>query len=201
MLEQEISLAPLRKSETQQREPAPMPAPKPRDADTSLTEESALVASLFEKYHEAIFAYLYRLLNDREAAHDLTQETFLQLFRTRDQLPDVKNQRAWIYRIATNAARNAIKRRQRFAWLPWRKVEPSSVSEPDPSHRIGRDLAIEQVLAELPPAYRAPLLLYSHDGFSVREVAQALGLSEGAVKTRLYRAREMFRDLYQEKDL
>jgi RNA polymerase sigma-70 factor (ECF subfamily) len=50
----------------------------------------------------------------------------------------------------------------------------------------------------LPVRYRAPLLLYSHYGFSVREVAEVLEISEGAVKTRLHRAREAFRRLYAE---
>ncbi len=144
---------------------------KKRDADAG----SALVSDLFERYHEAIFAYLYRMLDDAEAAHDLTQETFLQLFRTRDRLADVENLRAWVYRLATNLALNAIKRRRRFTWLPWRKVEDARQTAPDPLQRLGRELDVEQALNQLPPEYRAPLLLYSHDGFSVREVAEALG--------------------------
>lgn len=170
---------------------------KKRDADA----EATLVSELFERYHEAIFAYLYRMLDDSEAAHDLTQETFLQLFRTRDRLTGVENLRAWVYRLATNLALNALKRRRRFTWLPWRKIEDAPQTDPDPLQRLGRELAVEQALNQLPPDYRAPLLLYSHDGFSVREIAEALGLSEGAVKTRLYRAREMFRKLYDREDI
>ena len=58
----------------------------------------------------------------------------------------------------------------------------------------------EEALAALPAAYRAPLLLYSHYGFKVSEVAEVLGVNEGAVKTRLYRAREMFRRAYDRED-
>ncbi len=161
----------------------------------------SLVVVLFEQYHTAIFAYVYRLVDDREWAHDLTQETFLRLFRTRDRLPEVENQRAWIYRIATNLALNALKRHRRFAWLPWRSGDVAHLTQPDPTEGADQSLAVERALAELPSRYRAPLLLHSHYGFSVKEVAQALNISRGAVKTRLYRAREMFRQVYQGEDI
>lgn len=156
-----------------------------------------LVAELFEQYHAALFAYLYRLVNDREWAHDLCQESFLRIFRARGRLAQVSNPRAWIYRIATNVAFTALKRRRRFAWLPWRSRDAEKLAATDPTEHSDRRLAIERALAQVPLHYRAPLLLYSHYGFSVREVAGALDLSEGAVKTRLYRAREMFRQVYE----
>jgi RNA polymerase sigma-70 factor (ECF subfamily) len=159
------------------------------------------VVTLFEQYHTAIFAYVYRLVDDREWAHDLTQETFLKLFRARNRLPRVKNQRAWIYRIATNLAFNALKRQRRFAWLPWRSADVARLTASDPTQDSDRCLAVERALAQLSPHYRAPLLLHSHYGFSVQEVAQALNISKGAVKTRLYRAREMFRRVYDGEDI
>lgn len=66
----------------------------------------------------------------------------------------------------------------------------------DPAGRVAQQRRVAEALATLTPTYRAPLLLYSHYGFSVREVAATLEISEGAVKTRLYRAREMFRRAY-----
>ncbi len=170
------------------------------EAHTAHHEPEALVADLFEQYQAPVFAYLYRLVNDREWAHDLSQETFLQLFRTRHRLPEVENRRAWVYRIATNLALNALKRSRRFAWLPWRHADDLQLHAPDPAERMDEHAALERALAELPADYRAPLLLYSHYGFSVREVAKALDLSEGAVKTRLFRAREMFRQAYDRGD-
>lgn len=155
-----------------------------------------LIADLFRKYNQPIFAYLYRLSNDWELAHDLTQETFLQLLRTADQLPSIENPRAWIYRIATNLAFNTLKRRQRFTWLPWKLLDEQHVPSDDPIKRIHQRDEVAKALATLPIKYRAPLLLYSYDDLTVREVATTLNLSEGAVKTRLHRAREMFRQAY-----
>lgn len=158
-----------------------------------------LVTQLFEQHHQAIFGYLYRLVNDAAWAEDLTQETFLKLYRSRKRLLNVENQRAWVYRIASNLAFNGLRRRRRFRWLPWQDGEwqqASALSHPDLAERFHLQRRISQALSNLPARYRAPLLLYSHYGFSVREVAEALELSEGAVKTRLYRAREMFREAY-----
>jgi len=170
------------------------------EARSARHEPEALVADLFEQYQAPVFAYLYRLVGDREWAHDLSQETFLQLFRNRHRLPEVENRRAWVYRIATNLALNALKRSRRFAWLPWRQADDLQMHAPDPAERVDEHAALERALAELPVDYRAPLLLYSHYGFSVREIARALDVSEGAVKTRLFRAREMFRQAYERGD-
>jgi RNA polymerase sigma-70 factor (ECF subfamily) len=174
------------------------PIPESMVAAGVQPDSKQLVADLFEKYHAAIFAYLYRVVGERELAHDLCQETFLRVLRAHGRLRRVDNQRAWVYRIATNVAFNDLKRRRRFAWLPWRNIDGVAAPIPDPGEQTDQRVAVERVLARLPMRYRAPLLLYSHYGFSVREVAEVLEISEGAVKTRLHRAREAFRRLYEE---
>jgi RNA polymerase sigma-70 factor (ECF subfamily) len=161
---------------------------------TAGNEANSTLTHLFERYNAEIFAYLCHMLRDREAAEDLAQETFLQATRTGDNLRQVNNQRAWLYRIATNLALNALKRRRRFAWLPWVETRDS---ESDTAEQVGKQAALEQALAALSPEHRAPLLLYAHYGFSVAEVAEALSISESAVKMRLCRAREMFRQAYE----
>lgn len=138
-------------------------------------------------------------MDDWELAHDLTQETFLQLVRTAGQLERVENRRAWSYRVATNLAMNALRRRQRFAWLPWRQTNSQHLVGEDPAEQVQQESDVARALASLPANYRAPLLLYNHDGFTVREVATALNLSEAAVKVRLHRAREMFRQAYEKE--
>jgi RNA polymerase sigma-70 factor, ECF subfamily len=163
-------------------------------------ENASLVAALFDQYRSAIFAYAWRLVGDREWAEELTQETFLRVFNAREQLPRVINRRAWVYRIGTNVCLNAIKRRRRFAWLPWPIGHIPTLEESDAAEQIVRRDALELALAALPPEYRAPLLLYTHYGFAVCEVAEALAISEGAVKTRIYRAREMFRKAYEREN-
>ncbi|HEX8681930.1 MAG TPA: RNA polymerase sigma factor [Ardenticatenaceae bacterium] len=163
-------------------------------------DSAVLVSALFEKWSTPVAAYVYRLVGDWEVAHDLTQEVFLRVFNNRHQLEGVENQRAWVYRIATNVAFDYLRRRRRFAWLPWRSDQTASLPEPmATTEEVDQRVAVERALAHLPPDYRAPLLLYGYYGFSVREVARALDISEGAVKTRLYRARELFRQVYEKE--
>lgn len=155
------------------------------------------VAALFAQYHSPICAYLYSLVDEWDLAHDLTQETFLELFYTRHRLREVENRRAWIYRIATHLALNRVKRRRRFAWLPWHLSEKELQFQwQELDADVEQRVAIEEVLTTLSPRYRAPLLLYTYYGFSVREVAELLELSESNVKVQLHRARELFRKRY-----
>ncbi len=163
------------------------------------TDADALATHLFEHYHLEIFTYLHRMMGDREWAQDLAQETFLSAYRARDQILGLHNPRSWLYRIATNLALNELKRRRRFAWLPWHGHEERPASG-NIAEEVGRETLIEMALAALPPDYRAPLLLYAHYGFKIMEVAEALNLSEGAARMRLQRAREMFRQVYRKED-
>lgn len=158
------------------------------------------VVDLFEAYHEPIFAYLYRLTGDAEWAHDLTQESFLRVYETRRKLTGINNTRAWIYRIASNIAFNAIKRRRRFRWLSWRDedvLHDAGMSAAGPENEIDVERRVGAALASMTPVYRAPLLLFTQFDFSVKEIAEALDISESATKTRLFRAREMFRAAYE----
>ncbi len=163
------------------------------EVEAALADE---VAYLFQQHHQAIFAYLFRLLNHRETAHDLTQETFIRVLQHRHALGEIKNKRAWIYRIATNLARNAHRRQSFLRWLPWRNAGDGRYAQTWESYLVEEQLDVERALAALSPIYRSPLLLYVRDGFDISEIADILGISEGAVRTRISRARKKLRYLY-----
>lgn len=165
-------------------------------------ELTSQVVALYAQYQTATCAYLYSLVGEWELANDLNQELYLRLFRTRLQLPGIENPRAWVYQIATNLALNAIKRRQHFAWLPWHQAsnEAHLVWQHDLESATADREQLEQALAQLPTDYCAALLLYSGHGFSIREIATALQISEGAVKVRLHRARALFAEVYEESE-
>lgn len=156
------------------------------------------VIALFEAHHAEIYAYLYHMVGNQQWAQDLVQEAFVNVLKARRSLADVCNPRAWLYRIATNCALNALKRRRRFAWLPWQAVDREARGQSDMAENALRANMVQAALAALSPDLRAPLLLYAHYGLSVAEVAQALHMSEGAVKMRLLRARNQFRQVYEE---
>jgi RNA polymerase sigma-70 factor, ECF subfamily len=167
-------------------------------AHLGVDAEAEQVAELFEQHRAAVYAYLARVARNPELAEELTQETFLKVYAARDRLSDIDNPRAWIFRIATNACLTTLKRSRRFRWTPWESGtgQEGHANRGAPDRVIERD-AVERALAALSDDYRVPLLLFSHHGFRVAEIAAILGISEGAVKTRVYRAKEMFLRAYR----
>lgn len=165
----------------------------------------------FAQYRLPLLDYLYGMTRDREWAADLVQEAFLRAYAASGDPDAINAPRAWLYRIATNTALTALRRRKHFTWLPLTAVEPESgVSSSDrwtrpeaptlPSHDFAvgvaeRD-AVWRTLAELPPRWRSVLLLQATAGFEVSEIAAQLGLSEANVRKILFRAKERFRELH-----
>jgi RNA polymerase sigma-70 factor, ECF subfamily len=171
-----------------------MPAEAARD------EQAQRVAELFEEHRGPVYAYVVRLVRDPHLAEELTQEAFLKVYQAREKLPGIENPRAWIFRIATNTCLTALKRNRRFRWLPWESAESWQATQVDEPGGVGQRDAVEKALLSLSEDYRAPLLLFSYHGFRMAEIAEVLGITEGAVKTRVYRAKEMFLRAYEQGD-
>jgi RNA polymerase sigma-70 factor (ECF subfamily) len=142
------------------------------------------------------------------------QEAFLRAWASATPLVEIRQPKAWLYRIATNLALNQSRRQRRFVWLPLETVEPLGAANssnrwripPPASHMRGADDmaasiverdAIWATLAALPPRQQAALLLQTSAGFEPREIAVLLALSETNVRKILFRAKERFRTLYQ----
>jgi RNA polymerase sigma-70 factor (ECF subfamily) len=176
--------------------PFPLPV---STADAPPTAARADVLALFERlfadYQTPILNYLYRLLGDLALAEDLTQETFTRAWKARVRLPALENPRAWLYRIATNAARDHHRRARLLAWWPLLGREPALEAE-DPADSAIESEAMRRALLKLAPDYRVPLVLYTCQEFTVAEIAAALDLSVDAVKQRLVRARQQLREAY-----
>ena len=170
--------------------------------------EAAAFDHLVNERSGDIYALLYRLTEDEEEARDLAQETFLQAFRCVHQFRGEANVKTWLYRIAINLARN----RWRW-WTRRRRSLTSSLDggdeysqsllatlrdsrEPDPEQnalRHEREQILQTALGKLRRNYREVVVLRDVEGLSYEEVAAALSLSIGTVKSRLSRAREELR--------
>jgi len=163
------------------------------DADDSVLSFDAI----FTRYHRAIYAYLLGMVGDVEQAQDLAQDTFLKAYTALARTPDPALP-AWLYRIATNTALDALRRRRRLTWLPFAPGDEGHWPTPAPDlpTQYAEREAVGAALAQLSPRDRACLLLRARDGLTLEEIAQALGLSTGAAKMTLYRAKERFRAAY-----
>jgi len=172
--------------------------------------EATAFNRLVEERHGDIYALLYRLTEDPEEARDLTQETFLQAFRHFASFRGESDLRTWLYRIAVNQARN------RWRWWKRRRRDrtvsldaPASegfdaplsaglenTDAPDPELQAlarERERALHAALRTLSRPYREVIVLRDIEGLSYEEVAVALDLNVGTVKSRLSRGRTELR--------
>ena len=160
--------------------PALLPIPlKPAEGSASRPGDARLlIERLFAEYHTPIVNYLYRLLGEAHLAEDLAQEAFTRAWRGREQLLRVDNPRAWLYRIATNAARDHIRRARLLAWLPLASAEPALMTQGHEAASLEAE-RMRRALLALSPDYRIPLVLYTCQDFSVAEIAERVAGRSG----------------------
>jgi RNA polymerase sigma-70 factor, ECF subfamily len=163
---------------------------------------------LFQRLGPRVLQYVRRLVGSQARAEEITQDVFVQMFRFRDRYRPESRLSTWVFTIATNLCLNELRRPERQLRVDlWeRRSEegdrPEELSLPDPDAidpeqgAAGRELAraLETAVAALPPKQRAALLLSRIDGMAYRDVADALGTTEGAIKALLFRATHGLRD-------
>lgn len=165
---------------------------------------------LFERYANPLLCYLTRITGNRSVAEELVQEVFLRVCRAAPAYEPRTVFRAWLYTIATNVARNEIRKREytvRILPLHERSASPDRgraatagrAEQGSPEEMAGArklEEIIQEGLCRLPDKQRTALILSRHHGFSYDEIAGVLGLRLGAVKSLIHRAtRSMQRHL------
>lgn len=147
-----------------------------------------------------VFGYLWRLTGDEQLAHDLCQETFLRAWQQFSKIRHYEQPGAWLFRVATNLALNAIERRTIVSGRVSPLHEDHHPLVEDASGRIARLDLIHRTLLRLSARERAALVLREVEGFSMDEIAHALELSANSVRMLLSRARAHFRQRYEGDD-
>jgi RNA polymerase sigma-70 factor (ECF subfamily) len=158
--------------------------------------DQAAFAHLVEVYQGPVYNLAYRMLGSAQDAEDAAQETFLRAYVQFDTYQPERRFASWLLSIAAHYCIDQLRRR-RFTWLPldnmpfldWLsggEVEPEGAT----LQREERD-QVRQLLTRLSPSYRLVIVLRYWYDLSCQEIADIAGLTESAVKTRLYRAREM----------
>jgi RNA polymerase sigma-70 factor (ECF subfamily) len=162
---------------------------------------------LFRAHEHDIFTYLWRMTGDEQAAYDLAQETFLRAWRHFARIRAYERPGGWLLRVATHLALNHLRNRAtslgaavslEAADIARHSFAPSTAAS-DPGARVADADTERRALMALPPRQRAALVLREVYGLSCREVAAALGISAGAAKTLLWRARDELRERYAEE--
>lgn len=175
------------------------------DPDLELVErwqsgDSGAFELLVRRHQQRVFGLLLRMLGDRDEALDAAQETFLNLHRHGHRFRREARWTTFLYRVAVNAAlnrrRNLGRRRAHMEALSQQGAGalPDAPASPESAALSGELRArVQAEILALPPALRAPVILYDIEGLPYAEIAAALNIAEGTVKSRIHRARQTLR--------
>jgi RNA polymerase sigma-70 factor, ECF subfamily len=166
---------------------------------------------LMERYEPRIQGFLRKRLNDEERVEDLTQDTFLRTHRARESYDPSRKFSTWIHTIANNLLKNEFRNRSRRRETVFSELRPEAspsggASRPvefqaegaDPEQDTYRsDLreAIDTAIEKMDEHHRIPFVMREVEDLSYEEIAEAIGIPVGTVKSRLNRARNSFRSL------
>jgi RNA polymerase sigma-70 factor (ECF subfamily) len=165
---------------------------------------------LVRRYQRPISAYVYRMVGDYESALDLTQEIFIKVYGSLARYRPEFKFSTWIYKIAHNSAVDHLRRvggRERSLIngtdtdqydMP---IESDRLSPEQESEREERRVEIESIVKSLPPAYRELIVLRHSQDLTYEEIVEVTGLPLGTVKNRLFRARELMRQILIERGI
>ncbi len=168
---------------------------------------------LVNRYKHPLMNFVYRFLGDYDEADDVVQETFLRVHRNRDAYKQVAKFSTWLYTIAGNLAKTALRRRTRHQFFSltdrWRKHDDKDYDIPDTRHLPDQQAdgallheRVQEALGKLKPKYREVVLLFELQELSYEEICQITHLNIGTVKSRLNRGRAqlklLLRDLLDE---
>jgi RNA polymerase sigma-70 factor, ECF subfamily len=157
--------------------------------------EDDAILSLLRRYRPPLVRVLTGVTGDEAAAEDAAQEAFLKAFRSLDQLKEPKAFYSWLRRLAV---RQVLRRR------PSEEPLEDALEQLDPrrgpAETIETRLFVQGVLARLPVELRTTLVLREIEQMDYREIAEAMEVPVGTVRSRLNSARERFRKVWREED-
>jgi len=177
-------------------------AAEPHAAEPHAAEPADWVApswdEIVRQHADRVYRLAYRLSGNRSDAEDLTQETFVRVFRSlADYTPGTFE--GWLHRITTNLFLDMVRRRQkiRFGALAEDASERLATDEPGPERAYEQnnlDPEIQQALDALPADFRAAVVLCDLEGLTYEEIALTLDIKVGTVRSRIHRGRVLLRE-------
>lgn len=165
---------------------------------------------LVRRYQRPIVSYVYRMLNDYDLSLDVAQEVFIKVYNSLERYSSDYKFSTWLYRIAHNAAIDHIRRRSGKEQSLETESEDGTyqlqIESPRPTPEQDRERSewrneIESVVKCLPSVYRELIILRHSKDLSYGEISEVTGLPLGTVKNRLFRAREMMREMFVDRGL
>lgn len=159
---------------------------------------------LVEAYERPVYNLTYRMLGTPEEAEDAAQETFLRAYARLKQYNTDHKFSTWLFSIANHHCIDRLrKRRKTFVSIDDNPVLQNLQHEaPEPEETmldVEQATELQELISQLEPEYRTPLVLRYWEEYSYEEIAEAMEISLSAVKSRLFRARKQMADLYAQQ--
>jgi RNA polymerase sigma-70 factor, ECF subfamily len=167
---------------------------------------------IVSRYKNSLYAFLKQFLNRQDLVEDVFQETFLQLFTSRESFDTSRPLRPWLFTIAANKARDSLRKWQRTPAIPIGTIADSQDLSFDevlnaiasdnntPTGELEKDensQKVKEIIADMPVNLREILLLAYFKGFSYKQIADILSIPIGTVKSRLHTAVACFAKLWK----
>ena len=188
----------------------------PRNGERTVTtdDDNALVArflrgensafdTLFCRHQDYVYNILYGIVGSQEEARDLTQDVFVQVYRSLPKFRHGSRFATWLYRIAVNRGVDAARSSKRWRFLPIFDepafAQTPADSETEPENVFERRLeteTVQKILQLCSLNHRETLVLRYYQNLSLEEIAETLNCTAAAAKVRLFRARKAFKDQY-----
>lgn len=159
------------------------------------------IEALVREHSRLVYRIAYAVLRRHHDAEDATQETFVRVWRYRAKLVAVDDAKTWLARIAWRVAVDRSRQRGRTNEIPLEEPDKPAMeivsSDATADERLQSSQTgakLERLIAALPEKLRQPLILSTVEEMSPREVAATLGINEAAVRSRVFRARQLLRE-------
>ncbi|MGC8893697.1 MAG: RNA polymerase sigma factor [candidate division WOR-3 bacterium] len=158
-------------------------------------DRESLFEGLVEDYMERIYNLCYYMTGEPEVARELTQESFLRAYKALDRFRGESSHYTWLYKIALNRCRTYLKKRGKERNVSLDELEDAGWDPAeDPPDNMLEIMTVRKALASLPPEHREILLLFYFDELKYEEIAEALDIPMGTVKSRLARAKSALKE-------
>ncbi len=164
-----------------------------------MKQECELVFPSFLQFQDDIKRYIEKRLGDKSLAEDMTNDLAIKLWDTCEKLPDVKNTKAWLFRITNNMIYDhyrAISREKTKEQFTDRATDSEDGNEKEMNEIIENCLV--SLIPEVSKTYQEALVLSDVEGVKQKEIAERLGISYSSVKMRVQRGRVQLKELFKE---
>ena len=175
----------------------------PDDADlaSALAGDTGALDRLLRAHYDRLFAVCRRMTGNDADAADACQEALIALVRNLHKFDQRSRFATWSYRIAVNASLDEMRRRRRRPYVSDAAVRESPRShDTDPATEVVDRLTLDRALADLSPEFRAAVVLRDVAGLDYAEIATALQIPPGTVRSRIARGRAALADAIREPD-